>query len=131
MSNTTTENPDGQSAVDSSTLFAPRVLYTQGIPDVEPDETTSGVWFAVERPDFPEMVAYVRDDDDWPRIAQRRADKMEILKAELENIVNATPEKWDDPQDFKEWAKSRARHAIAKANAGREASQPGASVDTP
>lgn len=39
------------------------------------------------------------------------------LLAELENIANARPDKWDDEvrDDFKGWAQSRARYAIAKA----------------
>ena len=37
------------------------------------------------------------------------------LLAELENIANANTADWDDPSDFKAWAQSRARAAIAKA----------------
>lgn len=36
------------------------------------------------------------------------------LFLELQNIVNATPEEWEDPSDFRAWAQSRARHTIAK-----------------
>lgn len=59
--------------------------------------------------------------DEWRRIAQRRADKMEVLKSELENIANASPKKWGMPLDefqeeFHQWAQSRARHAISEAN---------------
>lgn len=37
------------------------------------------------------------------------------LLAELQNIANANTSDWDDPSDFKAWAQSRARAAIAKA----------------
>ncbi len=37
------------------------------------------------------------------------------LLAELQNIANADTSDWDDPNDFKAWAQSRARHTIAKA----------------
>ena len=37
------------------------------------------------------------------------------LLAELQNIANANTREWDDPDDFKGWAQSRARFAIAKA----------------
>lgn len=39
------------------------------------------------------------------------------LLAELQNIANAKPETWDEEtrDQFREWAQSRARAAIAKA----------------
>ena len=40
------------------------------------------------------------------------------LLAELQNIANANTRDWDDPSDFKAWAQSRARAAIAKATGG-------------
>lgn len=36
------------------------------------------------------------------------------LLQELRNIAKAKPDTWDDPSDFRAWAQSRARHAIAK-----------------
>ena len=35
------------------------------------------------------------------------------FQAELENIVNAKPETWEDPNDFKTWAQNRERHVLA------------------
>jgi hypothetical protein len=39
------------------------------------------------------------------------------LLEELKNIANANPSNWEFPDEFKTWAQSRARHAIAKAEA--------------
>lgn len=41
------------------------------------------------------------------------------LLAELQNIANADTRTWDDPSDFKGWAQSRARAAIAKAEGAK------------
>lgn len=46
--------------------------------------------------------------------------EVSILRAELINIANALPMRWDDfPKEdrlhqFKEWAQNRARHALAR-----------------
>lgn len=42
------------------------------------------------------------------------------LLAELQNIANANTCDWDDPSDFKAWAQSRARAAIAKATGEKQ-----------
>lgn len=34
------------------------------------------------------------------------------LRKELENIANALPANWDDPEEFTPWAQNRARHAL-------------------
>lgn len=39
------------------------------------------------------------------------------LLQELRYIANAPTQEWDDPMEFEAWAKNRARHAIAKAEA--------------
>lgn len=42
--------------------------------------------------------------------------RLDALLAELENIANADPSKWDESMrgEFQAWAQSRARAAIAK-----------------
>jgi hypothetical protein len=37
--------------------------------------------------------------------------------AELQNIANADTPEWEDPSEFEAWAKSRARHTLAKVTA--------------
>ena len=48
---------------------------------------------------------------------KRGADCYPELLAELQNIANADPSKWDEEtrDQFQQWAQSRARAAIAKA----------------
>jgi hypothetical protein len=41
-------------------------------------------------------------------------DKLEIATQELKNIANADTVEWDDPTQYEDWAKSRARWALGK-----------------
>jgi hypothetical protein len=40
--------------------------------------------------------------------------KLEIATQELKNIANADTVEWDDPTQYEDWAKSRARWALGK-----------------
>jgi hypothetical protein len=59
-----------------------------------------------------------RINADWSRSLKTQRDE---LLTELQNIANANPSDWgvDLRDQFTEWAQSRARHAVAKAETAR------------
>lgn len=84
------------------------------------DEDSSKKWYDIWSPTYG-SVAHLSE-------VARSDEGMQFLKgdaylfaaapdlyAELENIAYATPGLWEDPTDFRAWAQSRARHALAKA----------------
>lgn len=57
--------------------------------------------------------------------------KLQILRAELQNIANADPSQWgEDMRDqFPQWAQNRARHALANAPAAKAREITDAEID--
>ncbi|CAG4889587.1 hypothetical protein [Paraburkholderia gardini] len=47
-------------------------------------------------------------------LIEQQAARIAVLEQELRNIANADTVAWDDPSQFEAWAKSRARHTLAR-----------------
>lgn len=71
-------------------------------------------WFPIPR-NIPHAVVI---SSDKLKALQAEAAAAPELLTELQNIANANTRDWDDPSDFKAWAQSRARAAIARATGG-------------
>jgi hypothetical protein len=87
-----------------------------------------GLWWIASEQDFERApIAVVDSGDDHHAPTRAKAGEIALqivravnahdeLVAELENIANADPAKWEPDMrgQFREWAQSRARAALAK-----------------
>jgi hypothetical protein len=64
------------------------------------------------------MLEGKMSEEIWQDIAGRWENKCSKLYQELKNIASAKRDKFENAEEFRQWAQSRARHAMFKNDGG-------------